>query len=218
MITYSGIHIQKIGGEAGVPTPADIAVHYGRICRFGGAIWDPLLSHCVFVGLLAYKRSGNIFNFIAGLLHDVAEVATNDVPRPFKCDCLRTEQAAIDERVFAHYLGDNVAHVDFELIKHCDNDSLDIAAVELDLPGFTELELKHTAAYRGRTAIYSDKSDRDLFRWLKMIFGDYSTVVGLRHVGVKAVKNQLEQCEKGNYCGVELWVRGFVDPLSGSSK
>jgi hypothetical protein len=32
MITYSGIHIQKIGGADGTPTPRDIAVHAGRIC------------------------------------------------------------------------------------------------------------------------------------------------------------------------------------------
>lgn len=84
MITFSGQHIQRIDQtEHGTPTPIDIAVHAGRICRFGGAVWAPLLAHLMFVGLLAYKRSGKIENFIWGLLHDAHEVVTSDVPRPF---------------------------------------------------------------------------------------------------------------------------------------
>lgn len=48
MITHSGVHIQKIGGADGTPTAMDIAVHAGRICRFGGAVWYPLLPHLIF--------------------------------------------------------------------------------------------------------------------------------------------------------------------------
>jgi hypothetical protein len=43
MITQSGVHIQTIGGAAGTPTAMDIAVHAGRLCRFGGSVWYPLL-------------------------------------------------------------------------------------------------------------------------------------------------------------------------------
>ncbi|MBK8810670.1 MAG: hypothetical protein IPN69_08050 [Acidobacteria bacterium] len=145
MITYSGIQVEAIGMKCqGTPTPLDIAVHAGRICRFGGAIWMPLLPHLVLVGLLAYKRSSSVANLLWGFLHDAHETITCDVPKPFKCDCMRQEQAAIDKRLFDLYHGDlnsEVHHsmIDFDLIKECDLIACDLEAVILNLPGYAEL-------------------------------------------------------------------------------
>lgn len=144
MITYSGIHIQKIGGEAGTPTPKDIAVHSGRICRFGGCVWYPLLPHLVFVGLMAYQRKENGASMLWGFLHDAHEIATSDVPRPFKCDCMRKEQDAIDGRLYTEYFegGIDPITLDTALVKQCDHDACDIEAIELGVPGFANLKMK----------------------------------------------------------------------------
>lgn len=176
MITYSGVHIQKIGGVEGVPTPLDIAVHSGRICRYGGAIWYPLLPHLVFVGLMAYRRSGIVQDLLWGFLHDAHECVTSDVPRPFKCDCMREEQKALDLRLFTEYEGiiGNISNIDFDLIKECDKHALHIEAVELGLPGFSEVELKYATDYLGEKEIYSGREDVELFRAILQspFFGD----------------------------------------------
>lgn len=141
MITYSGVHIQTIGGADGIPTSRDIAVHAGRLCRFGGAIWYPLLPHLVFVGLLAYKRSNSIANLLWGFLHDAHEVVTSDVPRPFKCDCMRKEQKALDRRLLNEYFSTALEReIDFELIHECDLIACDIEATELGLTNFREVK------------------------------------------------------------------------------
>lgn len=137
MITYSGVHIQKIGGVAGTPTATDIAVQSARICRFGGAVWYPLLPHFIFVGMLAYRRGGNFETVAWAFLHDAHEIATSDIPRPFKCECIKEEQKAIDLRLFSSF-DILMGTVDFDLIKQCDIDACHIEAVELGVPGFAE--------------------------------------------------------------------------------
>ena len=211
MITYSGVHIQKIGGAAGIPTPEDIAVQSARICRFGGSVWYPLMPHLIFVGLLAYKRSGNIANFIWGVLHDAHEVATSDVPRPFKCDCMRLEQDAIDKRLLDHYLPDwikwhNDGDLDFDLIKQCDHDACDIEAVELNLPGFAEIEIAHTKDYRNRKAVYTDADDVKLFHTARLTYGRSDAVKGLDHFSTSAFARLLTNIEKQEFEAVKTWI------------
>ncbi len=209
MITYSGVHIQKIGGAAGIPTPMDIAVQSGRTCRYGGSIWCPLLSHLIFVGLLAYKRSGSISNMIWGFLHDAHEIATSDVPRPFKCDCMRIEQNAIDERLLDKYLpgwSDGYPSVDFDLIEECDHDTCDIEAVELKLPGFAELEIKHTKDYRNRKAIHTDAGDVALFHRIRTGYGGFEVVQGEASAAVIGFANVLTMAESGDIDGVKDWL------------
>lgn len=212
MITNSGVHIQKIGQpEQGTPTPTDIAVHAGRICRFGGAVWAPLLAHLVFVGLLAYKRSGSIHNFIWGLLHDAHEIVTSDVPRPFKCDCMRIEQDALDVRLLERYfpyipLGTYDQGIDFDLIKQCDHDACDIEAVELGLPGFADLQMKHNQDYRNREAVYTDADDVALFHRVRRAYGDFEVVRGTYSNSVIGVINVLTDAEKQDYEAVQYWL------------
>jgi hypothetical protein len=156
MITQSGVHIQTIGGEAGTPTAMDIAVHFGRICRFGGAVWYPLLPHSIFVGLMAYQRSGELMNLVWGFLHDAHEAVTADVPMPFKCDCLRREQIALDNRIINKFIGHRITRADFDLIKQCDKDACDIEAVAFGIPNYAHIAI----AQRG--AIYNNEQDREL--------------------------------------------------------
>lgn len=205
MITYSGVHIQKTGGETGTPTAVDIAVHAGRICRFGGAAWSPLLPHLVFVGLMAYKRSGLIANLLWGFLHDAHEIATSDVPKPFKCDCIRREQIGLDDRIYDRFCqsveGEKYGCIDFDLIKQCDGDACDIEAVQLGLPGYAEISMRCAKDYGGRMVIHSDPEDVQLFDrirdqplWLSTIFGEMSP-------GVVMFADALKLAESGDYEG-----------------
>jgi hypothetical protein len=203
VITQSGVHIQKIGGVEGTPTAEDIAVHAGRICRFGGAIWYPLLPHLIFVGLMAYKRSGNIANMLWGFLHDAHEVATSDVPRPFKCNCMRKEQTALDNRLLRVYFNrhKDARVIDFDLIKQCDIEACHIEAVQLGVPGFAETELKYSSSYTGATHIHDAPEDVELFnRIMSRSFGK-NTIQGRESLGVALFSEALQFAEVGDYDG-----------------
>lgn len=214
MITSSGIHIQKIGGVEGTPTTSDIAVQAGRICRFGGAIWYPLLPHLVFVGLLAYRRSGSVANLLWGLLHDAHEVVTSDVPRPFKCDCMRTEQRAIDKRLTAVYLGGKhipfCGIVDFDLISACDIDACDIEAVTLNLLGYAEIVKLHGRSYgKYQDGPYSNQDEQILFDNILASPFFIDTLDGKASEGVCLFIDALDCAEAGNYEGFLEQVKGW---------
>lgn len=200
MITQSGIHVQKVGGEMGTPTAEDIAVQSGRVCRYGGAIWVPNLTHLVFVGLMAYKRSGNVANLIWGFLHDAHEICTGEVPRPFKCECMRTEQNAIDQRLLRHYFGeDGWLNIDFDIIKQCDIDVCHIEATMLELPGFAKTELKYGKDYTQATKIHDNFEDQSLF--FKLRGGPFynDTLNGMESYGVRIFAETLQRAERGEY-------------------
>ena len=144
MITYSGVHIHPCRSEnqeavRGIPTPMDIAVQMGRICRYGGAVWMPLLTHSVFVACLAVLRKCNTSTWLWALLHDAHEAVTSDIPRPFKCDCIREEQGWIDRKLQAVFHLEPQA-IDFALVKQCDDLALGIEGRRLGLPGFADLQ------------------------------------------------------------------------------
>lgn len=204
MITQSGVHIQKKGGVEGTPTALDIAVHAGRICRFGGCVWYPLLPHLVFVGLMAYRRSGSALNMLWGFLHDAHEIATSDVPRPFKCQCMKIEQSSIDKRIFLKFargLG-GWNDIDHELIKQCDIDACHIEGVELGVPGFSEIELKHSKGYTGRKAIHGAIEDVELFHKIVNHAFNKNTIDGTDSLGVLLFADALSFAEEGDYDGV----------------
>lgn len=214
MITQSGVHIQTIGGECGTPTSQDIAVHAGRLCRFGGAVWYPLLPHLLFVGLLAYKYSGSWPDLLWGFLHDAHECVTNDIPRPFKCDCMRREQAAIDERLIARYFGPRAHLINHSLIKECDRDACDIEAVELGLPNYREAVVNQRLGQRTDkpTMIFESEEDLALFR--RILSSPFSQgTISASSGGVCAFADLLELGRAGRgealVASVKSW--GFVD-------
>lgn len=215
IITFSGIHIQKLGMEAqGTPTAMDIAVHAGRICRFGGAVWYPLLPHLVFVGMLAHRRGANLATVAWGFLHDAHEIATSDVPRPFKCDCMRREQDAIDERIESKFLPTlKPGEINFQLIKQCDIDACHIEAVQLGVPGFAETELKHSKDYTGRDKIHNDEDDIALFHGImRSAFGSLDVIKGRESVGVRCFAMLLDAIKDGSFeLIINQWAEIFGD-------
>lgn len=220
MITQSGQHIQRIGGAAGTPTPQDIAIHSGRICRFGGAVWYPLLPHLIFVAMMVYRRKmkGNLIdsfgyeqawriarvNMIWGLLHDAHEVVTCDVPRPFKCDCMKREQNALDCRIVPAFLAnDDISLIDFNLIKQCDDDAADIEATFFGINGYAEAEL---ASYKTeKDDIHRDLQDMLLFQ--KIVSSRFNqNTVSAHSVGVQIFANCLQDIanRKGDLSQTDL--------------
>lgn len=224
MITQSGVHIQKIGGATGTPTSTDIVVHAGRICRYGGAIWNPLLPHLVFVGMLASRRGANYETTAWSFMHDSHECVTGEVPRPFKCECMRREQKAIDERLIVEY-GLDPSQIDFALVKQCDIDACHIEAVELGLPGFAETEIKHSAGYTGATEIYAKREDVALFHGILRSPFYYADIVEDPHAcGAEHMVNLLELIRTGDreafaehVAGWETWLTLDHEKLRGIS-
>lgn len=154
--------MQTLGGAAGTPTSEDIAVQSGRVCRVAGAVWSPLMSHLVFVGLLTWLRSFNVADLVWGLLHDAHEIVTSDIPIPFKCRCMSAEQSLIDDRLLDVYLGEMRFDVDFELVKRADYDAADIELVELGLIGYPKLRVAQRSE-----ALYNDPTAKQIFYNIK---------------------------------------------------
>jgi hypothetical protein len=191
VITYSGVHIQKIGGAAGTPTAQDIAVQSGRICRYGGAIWMPLITHSVLVGLLAYRRNGGPADLLWGLVHDSSEIASGEIPRNFKCSCIKREQAALDERIIDRFIGQDLApSIDRTLVKQCDIDALDLEAVALGLPNYESI----APGVHGRP-IHRDSQDQRLMRDL-IISPFYVSTLSPYSRGVVMFQQALELAEQ----------------------
>lgn len=209
MITQSGVHIQKIGGVAGIPTAMDIAVHSGRLTRFGGSVWSPLLAHLVFVGLLAYKRSGSVVNMIGGFVHDAHEVVTSDVPRPFKCDCMREEQKALDALIYPFFCPIGLDGMDHDLIKQCDGDACDIEAVALGVPGYSQIEIEFADDYKGIKDIHRDNGDLELFLRIKRSPFFIDTISGKSSPGVHNFAYILDLASKGKYELIEKLIEGM---------
>lgn len=208
MITHSGVHIQRVGGVVGTPTSTDIAVQAARLCRFCGAVWSPLLDHLVFVAVMTWKRSSpetRTFNAVWGLLHDAHEVVTADIPRPFKCDCMRVEQDAIDQRLLGVYLGDKQGLVDFDLIKQVDIDACDIEAVQLGLPNYERLALENEQLYRGKIVdkLYSDREATRLFWGIRNEF--LSHPQGFDDAGVRRISIALELARTRSWSGFDSY-------------
>ena len=150
MITNSGIRVAP--DTETVPTPRDIAVAMGRITRFGGAIWCPLLAHSVLVGELVLRnlrsRTGGVAvatrkeTWAWAVLHDAHEVVTGEVVRPWKPGDLAALQRGLNERLAKAFSLD-LSLVHLELVKRMDERALCLEAEVLGLPGFRESYIKH---------------------------------------------------------------------------
>lgn len=161
MVTQSGIHITTKQIQA--PSPDDIAIQSGRITRYGGAVWAPLLRHIILVGAMSYRRTGRPADLIWGLLHDAHEVVTGEIVRPFKCGCNRHYQDLIDRLIIKQY---NLQTADRSAVKLADQDACDIEAVQLNVRRYVELTLES-----GRL-VYANSEDILLFWKIHRTFKD----------------------------------------------
>lgn len=149
MITSSGIRVAP--ETETVPTSRDLAVAMGRITRYGGAVWCPLMTHSILVAELVLRdlrRRGGLDQptrketWAWALLHDAHECVTGEVVRPWKTGDMRKLQRGLDERLARAY-GVDLALVDAELVHRMDERALCLEAEILGLPGFREVYVKH---------------------------------------------------------------------------
>ena len=144
MITYSGIHIGRHWMSSPVPTPIDIAVGYGRMCRYAGALWVPNLAHVVLTAEIAATYGADGPTWSRSILHDAHEIVTGDAVAHFKGSQLKHLQEGLDTKIFGYYLGrdDGMS----ETVDVADLAARDAEALELGLPGYAA----HTLAEEDR--------------------------------------------------------------------
>lgn len=170
MLTYSGINIEPKGDTA--PAPEDLAVHMGRICQFGGAVWFNLLSHSIIVGELAYKDGcladvspceNHLTHWAWAMLHDAHEVVTQDIPRGWKTADMKIHQGLLDIRIARRY-GINLSRINSQLIKRCDRRAVEIQAYVLGLKNYDLLQKKKATKDR---VPEPNEDERELVRKLR---------------------------------------------------
>lgn len=217
MITHSGIRVAP--GTEEMPTPVDLAVHMGRITRFGGAIWCPLLMHSVLVGELtwaAIRKKGGEFDFQTwawSLLHDGHETITGEIPRPWKTASMKDHQHRLDSLIAKAYRLDCLK-IDFALIKVCDERALILEGTELRYPRFQEIYEKIELSGDKMPAISDD--ERRLAQALtRSEFWHAEFVTDPLSRPVAAFARILEHVQSGDLVGAAHLFRITVDRLVG---
>lgn len=97
MLTYSGRQIKADNDIS--PTVLDVAVHLGRLCRYGGGsrIFYPVQWHSMAVADLL--RTDPLLEFY-GLFHDGAESVISDIPRGFKNEGMKDMEHNLQSRIW----------------------------------------------------------------------------------------------------------------------
>ena len=147
MITSTGIHITPENSNS--PSPRDIAVAMGRVCRFGGSVWSPLLAHSVMVGELVRRQlesenalGAELDTWAWSLLHDAHEVVMGEIPRPWKTPERKLAEQAFDRRI-AEDFGINLDGLEHAVIHHADEQALLSEATVIGLPDFERIYAAH---------------------------------------------------------------------------
>ncbi len=131
MLTHTGQMVLKDNLTA--PTITDIAIHTGKIVRFGGAVsgfWTVLhhLFVCHDLGLQFAKAHNfstprTLYLLIDLLLHDAHEAITSDVPSTWKPSVMQDLQRDLDHRIY-NSLGLRQSNLDAHVVKQIDALSL----------------------------------------------------------------------------------------------
>lgn len=145
-ITYSGISINP--HHLAAPSPLDIAVAMGRICRWAGARWFTLGAHSMAVGVFAIERGADIPTWAWAFLHDAHEVITGEITSPWKTPDMKTGQAVLDQVIVDKYLGELQKIIDKALVKAVDVEALFAEAKALNVPGFEMAWLQRTGVIK----------------------------------------------------------------------
>lgn len=98
MICAGGEEVTPTG--VGVPSLHTMGVQMARIIRFAGAtrdIWTVLPHSLVVMALMPEEYA------IHGLMHDVPEICTGDVPTPWKSKAAESNEAMLLDRIYKHY-------------------------------------------------------------------------------------------------------------------
>lgn len=161
MLTFSGIRVTRGGSAA--PTVLDIAVHTGKVQRFGGGSpqWWTVLHHLVAGGELVKYYGERVFGLTGKdltkatlhvMLHDAHEAITGDVPRTWKPPELATWQKELDRRIYANLGIAQPTKTEAEVVRIVDDTLLYAEAAEVGPVGIT---------------MYLSALDTDLFEYAR---------------------------------------------------
>lgn len=116
VVTASGI----IGEKSGVLDVEKAVVALGKICRYAGncLIFWTVLQHSLVVSDLAPENLK-----LLALVHDMAETAISDVPKPFKVPELKNIERKIQKRLYES-IGLHPSKEDLETLKSVDERAL----------------------------------------------------------------------------------------------
>jgi len=137
MLTHTGTWITDANDA--VPSPLDIAVASGRITRFAGALWMPLIAHITLVSWISLRRGqkDDYRTWYAALLHDAHEVVLGEVPSSAKTASRKKQERTHDRRIFSAY--NCQKGIDKDVIEVADKVALFLEGRRLKLPGFARL-------------------------------------------------------------------------------
>jgi hypothetical protein len=116
--SYSG-RLIGLGYES--PTPFDVAVSLGRICRYtgNGTRWYPVILHTFVVADLVPKH----LKFDA-LNHDNPECITGDIPKPYKTPEMEAIEHALQEMMYRDWSHAMPTKAQYRVIKEADHAAL----------------------------------------------------------------------------------------------
>jgi len=132
---YMACHLadEKISIDSGVPSLYTLGVSLGRIVRFAGhqeGVYT-VLPHSLVVAALMPPEEG-----IYGLMHDVQETLTGDVPRPFKTAAAMRVEDALYARIARAYGVPDPCRADVaERVHKNDNKAL---VAEVEIVGYSD--------------------------------------------------------------------------------
>lgn len=202
MLTNSGLSICP--SELALPTPHDLAIQMGRITRYGGAIWCPLLFHSLFVARMV-AEDADVMTTTWALFHDAHEIVLGEIPHPWKCcDTRRRYEQDMDE-VFRLAVGLTLTDVDDTVIKHADRKAVHIERLVLG-------PLMNWEAYRDGFDVDFNPGDLEgpkrVAEHLK--WGGYADAALVTRIGsgpIVRAESLFKQAYAGNYKGVVLALR-----------
>ncbi len=186
MLTFTGTYVTKDNHFA--PTPTDIAIHLGKIVRFGGAcngFWTVLhhLFVCHDLGLVFardndFNTRRTLYLLIDLLLHDAHESITSDIPKTWKHEAMNVLQDDLDQRIYSS-LGLTLSNIDAHVIKDIDHDAL-ISEAQVVCP-------KHLGDFFEEASEVS----KEIVKNVREQYPDYTDTIGSYSLGVRKYINIL---------------------------
>jgi hypothetical protein len=199
MLTHSGLSICP--NELALPTPHDVAIQMGRITRYGGAIWCPLLFHSLLVARMVADDSDAMTTTWA-LFHDAHEIVLGEIPHPWKCCETRADYETDLDQLFQEALG-----LSYNDINHLEVKQADRAAVHVER--LVLGPLANWEAYRDRFDADFDPGDLDVARDFaeKLKWGGYAEAMLCTRVDsgpILRAERLFKQAYAHDYSGVVM--------------
>lgn len=176
MICAGGEEVTPDGD--GVPSLYTMGVQMARIIRFAGAtrdIWTVLPHSLVVMSLMPEEYA------IHGLMHDVPEICTGDVPTPWKTKAAEAYEARLLDRIYEHYGLPALTKEAHEAVRQADRKAL---AAEAHVLG-------HPAAQR-----FWPEVDDDAVLLVTQLIENVHPYMTMPHIAGEIFEKAYEECRR----------------------